>query len=127
MAKNRKNQPAAVRFGPAVKALLFCLFIGGSGVGYVWQKGQITSLGTEITQREKKLEDLQRQNKLRRDHLAYLRSPQMLERRVKELNLGLVPPQPEQVVRLADVPQGTSEVARESRYAGRGVTGTATR
>ena len=41
MARNRKNQSAVVRFGPAVKALLLCLFIGGSGVGYVWQQNQL--------------------------------------------------------------------------------------
>jgi hypothetical protein len=34
MAKNRKNQ-SGVRFGPALKALLFCIFVGGAAVGYV--------------------------------------------------------------------------------------------
>ena len=38
MAKNRKNQAAAIRFGPALKASFFVLLIGGSAVGYVWQK-----------------------------------------------------------------------------------------
>jgi hypothetical protein len=41
MARNRKNQSAAMRFGPVLKALLLCLLIGGSGIGYVWQKDQI--------------------------------------------------------------------------------------
>ena len=45
MARNRKYQSAAIRFGPALKALLLCLLIGGSGVGYVWQKDQIIRLG----------------------------------------------------------------------------------
>jgi hypothetical protein len=36
MAKNRKNQAAAIRFGPALKASFLCLLIGGSAVGYVW-------------------------------------------------------------------------------------------
>jgi hypothetical protein len=45
MAKNRKYQSAAVRFGPALKAFLLCAVIGGSGVGYVWQKSQIDAKG----------------------------------------------------------------------------------
>jgi len=45
MARNRKSQSAAIRFGPALKAFLLCLLIGGSGIGYVWQKDQIGRLG----------------------------------------------------------------------------------
>ena len=45
MARNRKYQTAANRFGPALKAFLLCLLIGGSGVGRVWQKDQISRLG----------------------------------------------------------------------------------
>ena len=37
MAKNRKNKSVAIRFGPAIKALLLCAFFVVSGVGYVWQ------------------------------------------------------------------------------------------
>jgi len=38
MAHNRKSQPASIRFGPALKAFLLCLLIGGSGVGYVAER-----------------------------------------------------------------------------------------
>ena len=48
MARNRKYQSAASRFGPALKAFLLCLLIGGSGIGYVWQKDQISQLGQQI-------------------------------------------------------------------------------
>jgi len=96
MARNRKNQSAALRFGPALKAILLCLFIGGSGIGYVCQKNQIDKLGQEIKQRETRLKELQRQNKLGRDALAGLRSPLSLDRQVKELKLGLGLPQPSQ-------------------------------
>ena len=97
MAKNRKHQSAAIRFGPALKAFLLCLLIGGSGVGYVWQKNQIYDLGQQIRKRELRLKDLQDQNEKLRRQLVYMRSPQFLEARVKELNLGLVPSQPSQV------------------------------
>lgn len=102
MAKNRKNQSAALRFGPALKALLLCLVIGGSGVGYVWQKNQIYELGKQIKQREIRLIELRRQNEKLRDQLAMLRSPGKLDERVRKLNLGLVLPQQNQILRLPE-------------------------
>jgi uncharacterized protein involved in exopolysaccharide biosynthesis len=102
MAKNRKNQSAAIRFGPALKALFLCLLIAGSAVGYVWQKSQIYQLGQQIRQREVRLARLQNDDRRLSDQLSILRSPTMLDRRVRELNLGLLPAQPMQVLRLAE-------------------------
>jgi hypothetical protein len=102
MARNRKSQSAAIRFGPALKAFLLCLLIGGSGVGYVWQKDQIRRLGVQIKERETRLSQLEEDNEKRRKQLGSLRSPPFLEMRIKELNLGLVAPQPIQVWKLAE-------------------------
>jgi hypothetical protein len=102
MARNRKSQSAAIRFGPALKAFLLCLLIGGSGVGYVWQKDQIVRLGQQIKTREIRLNVLEKQNEKLEKQLATMRGPQFLEMRIKELNLGLVPPQPGQVWRLTE-------------------------
>ncbi|MCX8090330.1 MAG: septum formation initiator family protein [Verrucomicrobiae bacterium] len=112
MAKNRRHQSAAIRFGPALKALLLCALLGGSGVGYVWQKGQINELGQQILKRERALAQLQEQNKKLRDQLALLRSPAMLEARARELNLGLVAPRPQQIVTLLEPrPEATAGAA----------------
>jgi len=102
MAKNRRNLPAAIRFGPVVKALLLCLVIGGVAVGYVWQKQQISELGKQILAREKRLNEFQEANKKLRDQLALLRTPYQLEKRARELNLGLVQPQPQNILRLPE-------------------------
>ena len=102
MAKNRKNQAAAIRFGPALKASFFVLLIGGSAVGYVWQKSQIDQLGLQIAGREKKLAQFERDNQKLKSLVTDLQSPVSLDQRVKVLNLGLVPAQPMQVVRLAE-------------------------
>lgn len=104
MAKNRKNQAAAIRFAPALKASFLCLLIGGSAVGYVWQKNEIYRLSQQIRQRESRLQQLQGDNKRLTDQLAVLHSPVMLDRRVKELRLGLVPATPMQVVRVMEPP-----------------------
>ncbi len=97
MAKNRKTQSAASRFGPALKAGLLCLLIGGSGVGYVWQKDQIDRLGKQILQRERRLAELEDQNEKLRKQLGAMRSPRFLEMKIKELNLGMGPAQQGQV------------------------------
>jgi hypothetical protein len=102
MAKNRKNQAAAIRFGPALKASFLCLLIGGAAVGYVWQKNEIYRLGRQISDRERRCDQLKKDNKTLSDQLTVLHSPVMLDQRVKELNLGLVPAQPAQMVRLAE-------------------------
>jgi hypothetical protein len=102
MARNRRTQSAAIRFGPALKACLLCLLIGGSGVGYVWQKSQIAQLGDVIKSRETRLSQLQVQNEKLRQHLAAMRSPGQLQVRIKDLKLGLSMPQPSQVLWLPE-------------------------
>jgi len=102
MARNRKYRSAASSFGPLLKALIFCVLIGGAGMGYVWQKGQINELGKQQLQREIRLGVLQEQNRKLWDRLAVMRSPQTLEQMARELNLGLGPPQQSQVICLPD-------------------------
>jgi len=104
MAKNRKNQAAAIRFGPALKASFLCLLIGGAAIGYVWQKDQINRLGKIQLEREKRLDQCHRENEAMARQLTILQSSVMIDRRVKELNLGLAPATPMQVVRLTETP-----------------------
>jgi cell division protein FtsB len=107
MAKNRKNQAAAIRFAPALKASFFVLLIGGSAVGYVWQKSQIDQLGLQIASHEKRLAQFERDNQKLKSRVTDLQSPVTLDQRVKSLNLGLVPAQPTQVVRLNEAALGS--------------------
>lgn len=113
MARNRKNEAAGVRFGPAIKAVLLCLFIASAAIGFVWQKSQIASLGKGIKERELKLGELKRQNELRGRQLAQMTSPPSIDSRVRELQLGLVPMQPAQVVRMVELPYEGGQVAME--------------
>jgi len=104
MAKNRKSQSAAIRFYPALKALFLCLLIAGLALGYVWQKSQIYQLGRQITACESRLIQIKDENQRLGDQLAVLRSPVMLDQRVRELKLGLVPAQPAQIYQLVEPP-----------------------
>jgi len=102
MAKNRKTMSVAIRFGPAIKALLICSLFVVSGVGYVWQKSLIADLSLQIKTRESDLAKFEQQNKKLSEHLAGLRSPEMLMARLRELHLGLEMPASAQVWRLAE-------------------------
>jgi hypothetical protein len=89
-------------------------------VGYVWQKSQIDQLGRQMSEREKRLSQMRDQNKKLRDQVAMLRSPGRLEQRLKELNLGLVLPQPADVWRVAEpieVVPGEFEAGRAPQLA----------
>jgi hypothetical protein len=102
MARNRKHQTAAIRFGPALRAFLVCVVLGGSGVGYVWQKSQIVRLGEQVKEREGRLKKLEKGNEELRNSLALMHRPAWIDTRVKALNLGLVPVAPNQVLRLLE-------------------------
>jgi hypothetical protein len=124
MARNRKYQSAAIRFGPALNALVLCLLIGGAGVGYVWQKDQIAQLGRQIKKSELRLGDLEYQSEKLRRQLGTMRSPRALERRIQELGLGLVPPQPMQVRQLTEPVRESRSQENERQYAAPRGTGT---
>ena len=99
---NRKKNGSNVRFGPALKAVLICLITCSLGLGYVWQKQQINTLGGRIKENEIKLEELRRVNKDLGDRLAYLMSPQELDARLRHLNLDLQVLLPQQIVVLVE-------------------------
>lgn len=104
MANNRRNQSGAVRFVPALKAVLLCTLIGGSCVGYVLQKNKIYELGQQIGARQVKLDKIKKENQILADRHAAMQLPQRLAERVRDLKLGLVPPQRQQIVWISEPP-----------------------
>jgi hypothetical protein len=112
MARNRKND-SALHLAPSVIAVVAsCAIFVTLGVGYVWYKNQIDVLGRQIKERETRLAELQRQNRVRRDQLATLCSPVALDARVKKLNLPLGPPALSQIIRLVDTPENEQDLRR---------------
>ena len=107
MGRNRKNG-SAVRLMPAVWAAVICLLIGSSAIGYVYQKNQIIELGRQIQKSEQKLAGLRDNNAKLRKQLQTHQSGVYLEKRVKELNLGLVQPTHSQILTLVEMPPMTA-------------------
>lgn len=117
MARNRKHQTTAVRFGPAIYAILLCAVIALAGVGYVWQKSKIDSLSKQKKERETRLKDLVSTNEKLRNTLALMQTVSAIERRIAELKLGLVPATPNQILILAEPASDGGAAMRASQFA----------
>ena len=103
MGRNRKNV-STVRFVPAMKAVLICVLLGGSAIGYVFQKNQIFELGRQMQKREQQLGQLRESNAKLQQTLLTLQSTYYLEQRVKQLKLDLAPPAQSQILTIIEVP-----------------------
>ena len=126
MRGNRKHQTAAVRFGPALKALALCVFLGGSGVGYVWQKEQINILAERQRQVDVRYQQQRNKSEWFARVLAVLQTHGEIETQIKKIGLGLVPPQPDQILHIVEnpIPAEPALRAGEALYAaGPGLTG----
>jgi len=121
MARNRKYNSSTPGLTDWVKLVVLLVLMGAlCGVGYVWQKSQIYQLGQQIKKRELYLAELRYQNEKLRQQLATLQSPTVLEARVRELNLGLVPMGAQQEVFTLVEPQPEPLVVEDGRdYAAR--------
>ena len=102
MARNRKGQSDGLLLGPVLKASVICLVIVIFCVGYVWEKKQISDLSQQIRSQENQLANLKDKNDKLKKQLAGLLSTVALDARVKDLKLGLVPPQASQIWRLTE-------------------------
>ena len=112
MPGNRKKQDSPLSVGLWIRAALLCLVLGGTAMGYVWQKSQIHQLGTAVRKKEVRLDLLVGENERWRQMRAEMRSTQKLYERVRKLGLGLSMPTPEQVLRLSDLPPEAKELER---------------
>jgi len=79
-----------------VALILAFVFIGCS-LFYVWSHHQIIALGYEVSQTAREEQELLQENKRLRLELAALKSPARIERMASR-DLGLVPPQKEQLI-----------------------------
>lgn len=96
MAKNRKNDWSAVRLGTALWVMLCCGALAGAALGYVWMKKQVFQLSGQMGQREAKLLELRLLKERLNRQLVELVSPTAIDRRAREMNLGLIQPLPSQ-------------------------------
>ena len=107
MGRNRKNG-SATWLVPGAKAALICLLLGGSAIGYVYQKNQLIELGRQIQKSRQQLDALNESNARLQRSLLTLQSTVYLENRVRELKLQLAPPAQNQILTIPELPPGSA-------------------
>lgn len=116
MGRNRKNVSVA-RLVPGMKAALICLLLGGSAIGYVYQKNQLIELGKQIQKGEQQLKAVTESNARLARSLSTLQSTVYLENRVRELKLGLVQPTQAQILTIVEAPAAVNGPPTQTLYA----------
>lgn len=111
MGRNRKNG-SATWLVPGAKAALICLLLGGSAIGYVYQKNQLFELARQIQKSRQQLEALNESNAGLQRSLLTLHSTVYLENRVRELKLPLAPPAQNQILTIPEKPGSTGPVPK---------------
>jgi hypothetical protein len=97
-----RRKSAPLKPQAVVTTIVVCAAVCLAGIGYVWAKSQVWTLGREMKALEVRRDDLKRANDALSRKYAGMCTPRELELRVKQLNLGLAQPRPDQFVRLAE-------------------------
>lgn len=96
----RRSKATSMKPRTVISSIVACTAICLAGIGYVWAKSQVWALGKVQKQLEQRLEELKRDNSILQRTYAAMCAPARLDARVRELNLGLVAPNPNQIVRM---------------------------
>jgi cell division protein FtsB len=118
MASERKARAGSVGVGSLILALALCLFFCGAGIGYVWHCNRNEQLGRDIRARAQQLQQLRAENLVLDGVVDRLRTPEAIEAGAKRWNLGLVMPQPQQILRITAGKGGGATNAAVLRMAG---------
>ncbi|UCF72035.1 MAG: cell division protein FtsL [Deltaproteobacteria bacterium] len=93
--KGRKRRP--IRLFRFVAVILFLFLLGG--IFHVWMNFKRTQMGYSLSQLKKEILEFEEHNRKLRLEMAFLKSPEHLEKRAIE-ELGLIHPLPQQIIYL---------------------------
>jgi hypothetical protein len=85
-----------------IVSIVICGAVCLAGIGYLWGKTEVWQLSREIKKLELRRDELKRNNNVLQREYAVMCAPAMLAARVRELNLGLASPSPDQILRLKE-------------------------
>jgi hypothetical protein len=106
MANNRFRNGNTVSVGSLAWWILISCFVGVAALGYVHLKNQIHAAGTKIKLLERELADLNTQDEVVRAKIASLSSRSVLQRRLEDGFIKLVPITDDRLVRLEGTVRG---------------------
>ena len=97
---NRHRHPGSGRWIHAT--IVLALIAVAAGIIYVWQRNRMLNMGYTVSRLRGEITEFnQERSKLEAD-LGKLKEPNRIRQEVERRHLGLVPPSPDQIVRLPE-------------------------
>ena len=115
----RRRKTSAVKPKTVVTTVIVCAAACLAGIGYVWSKAQVWKLSEEMKKLEVRRDELKRHNDSLERIYAGMCTPENLDQRVRELNLGLFRPPSSQIIRLPEPVPLAQRQRQEPTYAAR--------
>jgi len=109
MNANRRKQVNPVHLSSLIRCLLVALFIGASGLFYLYIKTQQFALSEEIRQVERRIANMRAQNESLLARVTELSSRRMLQQRISEGFITMKPIQDNVIARLMPPVQATED------------------
>ena len=116
-----RRRVGALKPKTVIASIVVCGAVCLAGIGYVWAKTQIWGLSKEIKKLEVRRDELKRGNEALQRTYAGMCTHERLAARVKELQLGLSAPTPNQMIRLPEPPPRSEQYAPTRYYAAKGM------
>ncbi len=115
-----RRKSGSIKPKTIVASIAICAAVCLAGIGYIWAKTQVWGLSREMKRLENRRDELKRANDALERTYAAMCTARELDLRVKQLNLGLAAPQPNQIIRLQEpVPIARAAGDRRIYAAGR--------
>lgn len=110
----RRPKGSSLKPQTVIVSIVICAAVCLAGVGYLWGKTEVWRLSRDMKQLELRRDELKRHNDVLQREYAAMCAPWKLAARVKELNLGLSAPLPDQIERIkepfANAPQNRPKI-----------------
>jgi hypothetical protein len=109
MAQNRKKHANSLPVASLAKWIIAAFFLGVIGLSYVYLKNQHLTTGDEIKRLEREFDSLNTQNDLMRGRIAALSSRSVLQRRLNEGFIKMIPVTDDRIVRINTAPSRNAQ------------------
>lgn len=118
MKANRRKQVNPVHLSSLIQFLLVALFIGISGLFFLYIKTQQFALSEEIRQVERRIAQVRAQNESLLARVTELSSRRMLQQRIAEGFISVKPIQDNVIARLMPPVQATDDGVLRTAFSG---------
>jgi hypothetical protein len=105
MAVNRKKHTAQINIAPLAKVIALVFFAGFIGLMFVYLKNGLHPQGGQIKDLERELAELNTKNEVLKTKIASLSSRAVLQRRLNEGFIKMIPISDDRIVRVSAPPE----------------------